>query len=182
MIRAARKMMAQLAVFGSLSLILLAASWQALHDPHSHGFYRFFAWEALLGIILLNASAWFRDPTSPFQIISWLMLFVSLILAINGFWMLKTAGRAVGGIENTTRLITEGVFRLIRHPLYASLLFLGWGAFFKQPSLPAAVLVVAASLLLLVTARVEETELLTRFGPAYAEYRRQSRMFIPYLF
>ncbi len=174
--------MVRLIVFGAFSLILLAVSWQALHDPRSHGFYRFFAWEALLGTILLNAPAWFRDPSSPLQIVSWLMLLVSIVLAVHGLWILKKAGKPVGSVENTTCLVTSGAYRLIRHPLYASLLCLGWGAFFKTPSLASGVLALAALIFLVATARVEETELLRRFGEFYSAYKRRTRMFIPYLF
>lgn len=30
--------------------------------------------------------------------------------------------------EKTTALVTTGIYRRIRHPLYGSLLFLAWGA------------------------------------------------------
>lgn len=43
-------------VLGTLCLVLL--SWRALRFPHSHGFYRFFAAEALLALIIVNAPAW----------------------------------------------------------------------------------------------------------------------------
>jgi hypothetical protein len=36
--------------------------------------------------------------------------------------------------EKTTQLVTTGVFKYIRHPLYSSLLLLAWGVFFKHPS------------------------------------------------
>lgn len=174
--------MAELGVFIALTFVLTAFSREALRDPRSHGFYRFFAWESLAGIIVLNAPAWFRDPLSALQLLSWLMLLISIVLAIHGFNMLKRKGNPAGSIENTTALITSGAYRLIRHPLYASLLWLGWGAFCKQPSLASTLLTLGLTGFLAATARVEEAELIRKFGSAYAEYRMHTKMFIPYVF
>ncbi len=35
--------------------------------------------------------------------------------------------------EKTTELVTTGIFKYIRHPLYSSLIFLTWGIYFKHP-------------------------------------------------
>jgi protein-S-isoprenylcysteine O-methyltransferase Ste14 len=153
-----------------------------LRDPHSHGFFRFFAFESILALILLNLEHWFRDPFSPLQIVSWLLLLSSLILAVHGFYLLRRIGRPEGGIENTTTLVRLGAYQYIRHPLYSSLLLLGWGAFLKNPSLLGGILVMATSAFLIATARVEEVECLRKFGAEYAGYMRTTRMFIPFVF
>ena len=86
------------------------------------------------------------------------------------------------GIEKTTRLVTTGIFKYIRHPLYSSLLLLAWGVFFKNPSWAACGLAVGATAFLLATARTEEAENVRYFGSAYQAYMRQTKMFIPYFF
>ena len=174
--------MLKLVVFAVVSVGLVFVSWPSLRDRRSHGFYRFFAWESLLTLILLNAEYWFQAPFSVPQIASWLLLLTSLVLAVHGFYLLRRIGRPEGKIENTTTLIRVGAYRYIRHPLYSSLLFLGWGAFLKHPSLPGGVLVLAASAFLVATARVEEGENLRKFGADYAAYVKTTRMFIPFLF
>ena len=40
--------------------------------------------------------------------------------------------KALFGFEKTTRLIDTGVYRHIRHPLYASLIYLTWGNLFQK--------------------------------------------------
>lgn len=78
--------------------------------------------------------------------------------------------------------MTTGVYRLIRHPMYSSLLLFAWGVFFKAPSWLAAILIAITTGCLIATARVEERENLRYFGPAYAAYMRRTRRFIPFLF
>lgn len=174
--------MFELVVFILLSIIIIWYSWPFLSQPRVHGFYRFFAFEAILGLLLLNLRGWFSDPFSALQIASWILLIASLFLVIHGFTLLRRIGQPQGPFEQTTQLVKEGVYRYIRHPLYASLLYLAWGAFFKSPSLLDGSLAAVASVFLYATARVEETENLVKFGEAYAEYIKETCMFIPYLF
>jgi protein-S-isoprenylcysteine O-methyltransferase Ste14 len=169
---------------------LAEVSRASLRHPRSHGFYRFFAWEAILALVLLNAERWFRNPFSWYQILSWLLLLVSLFLVIYGVIVIRQRGKPDAqrdetpmiGFEKTTVLVTDGAYRYIRHPLYSSLLFLAWGVFFKSPSWPGGLLALAATLLLVATARAEEAENARFFGPAYEEYRKRTKMFVPFLF
>ncbi len=161
------------------SLLIVAVSWTSLWNPTSHGFYRFFAFEAILALVAVNAAAWLQNPLSPLQIVSWLCLVGSLFLAGQGFWFLIQAGKPSGYFENTTQLVTSGPYRSIRHPLYGSLLLLAWGAFLKEVSLLSTILVLVASGALVATAKVEENANLRKFGEAYAEYTRRTKMFLP---
>jgi protein-S-isoprenylcysteine O-methyltransferase Ste14 len=174
--------MIQLVVFALASAGIVWFSRHSLRDPRSHGFFRFFAFESILALILLNVEHWFRDPFSTFQMASWLLLVVSLLLVIQGFYALRVIGRPRGYIENTTTLVRVGAYRYIRHPLYSSLLFLVWGAFLKDPSPLGGVLVVMATTALLATAKVEEGEVLAKFGADYAAYIKTTKMFVPFVF
>lgn len=174
--------MFKLIVFALVSVGIVSLSWTSLSDPRSHGFFRFFAFESILALILLNLKPWFRDPLSTLQIISWSLLLSSLLLAVHGFYLLYQIGRPKRGIEDTTTLVIQGAYHYIRHPLYSSLLLFGWGAFFKDPSLLGGVLVLATSAFLIATARVEETENLHKFGANYAAYMKTTKMLIPFLF
>jgi protein-S-isoprenylcysteine O-methyltransferase Ste14 len=172
----------QIFVFTAGTLLLLTFSWPHMRDRGDHGFYRFFAWVAILGVISLHLPYWFKDIFSLFQMISWTMLIGSIWLAILGFRLLRHIGQPKGEFENTTRLVTVGVYAVIRHPLYASLLLLGWGAFFKHPDPMGFMLAGFATLFLYLTARVEERENLVRFGEQYKTYMQETRMFVPNLF
>ena len=174
--------MAQLVIFIIVSAGIVYFSWPSLRDPRSHGFARFFAFESILALILLNAGHWFRDPFSLRQVVSWILLLASLVLAIHGFYLLRQVGKPKQGFESTTNLVMLGAYRYIRHPLYSSLLLLAAGAFLKNPSPLAGILLVVTLGSSTVTAKVEEAENLDKFGSEYAEYMQRSRMFVPFLF
>lgn len=162
----------------------------SLRNLRSHGFYRFFAWEAILVLVLMNVGYWFRDPFCLSQIVSWLLLTVSAWLVGYSLLLLRKLGEpsserkdpSLIGIEKTTKLVTVGIYRYIRHPIYSSLLFGAWGVFFKQPSIPSAALASVATFFLIMTARMEEAENIRFFGTDYQTYMKQSKMFVPFLF
>ena len=177
-------------VFLLATLAIAYLSRGSLARPRSHGFYRFFAWEAILALGLLNVDIWFRDPFSWHQLISWGLLVVSPFLVLHGVHLLRQRGKPTAqrddapllAFEKTTALVTEGAYRYIRHPLYSSLLFLAWGIFFKQPSWRGGLLAAAATLFLVATAKIEEAEDLRYFGAAYQDYMQRTKMFVPFLF
>jgi protein-S-isoprenylcysteine O-methyltransferase Ste14 len=182
--------MLKLIVFllGSLGLFILARN--ALKEHHLYAFPRFFAFEAILGLVVLNAGRWFVQPFAINQIISWLLLITSTLLAVLSFRILHSLGAPADNtqdsgkqsFEKTTRLVTLGPYRLIRHPLYASLLYLAWGIALKQISLVTILLGIIASLALILTAVYEERECLVKFGDEYVSYMRHTKRFIPFVF
>jgi protein-S-isoprenylcysteine O-methyltransferase Ste14 len=180
----------KLVVFFLSTVGLAYLSRASLAVPRSHGFYRFFAWEAILALALLNVDVWFRDPFAWHQLISWPLLIIAGFLAVHGVLLLKQIGKPdaqrddvpMVAFEKTTTLVTVGAYRHIRHPLYSSLLFLAWGVFFKAPSWLDGLLAVVATLFLVATAKVEEAEDVHFFGESYREYSQQTKMFIPFLF
>jgi protein-S-isoprenylcysteine O-methyltransferase Ste14 len=180
----------KLIIFVAASAMVVYISRFSLHNLRTHGFYRFFAWEAILILALLNVDYWFYKPFTLPQVISWPLLCIALYLVIHGFRLLRKIGRpddgrdgaSLIGVEKTTVLVTGGAYRYIRHPLYSSLLFLAWGIFFKSPTWIGAVLTVAAAAFLTATARIEESENLKYFGKTYGDYMKRTKMFVPFVF
>ena len=78
-------------------------------------------------------------------------------------------------------MVTSGVYRYIRHPLYCSLLLGIWGAFLKRPSPLAGAVAAAGSLFTVATAKVEERQNLSNFGAEYQMYRSRTKMFVPFI-
>lgn len=176
-------------VFLVASAGLVWLSWSSMRDIRSHGFYRFFAFEIIVILILLNIDYWFYEPFSFHQIVSWLLLIISLFLVTHGFQLLYKVGKpdnkrkdsSLIGIEKTTELVTVGAYSYIRHPIYSSGLFGIWGVFFKQPSLLGFSLAAVTTFFLTVTAKIEEAENISFFGDTYKSYMKKTKMFIPFV-
>ena len=181
------------ALFVVATLALAWVSRRSLREPASHGFPRFFAWVAIVALVLVNfrgLQAWFADPFSPRQIASWILLFGSLFLLVPAVALLRSRGRPgaearegepLYAFEKTKELVTTGVYAYVRHPMYASLLWLAWGVFLKRPSAPALALALVATGCLVLTARAEEAEDIAFFGQAYQEYMKRTRRFVPWV-
>lgn len=182
--------MNEIIAFLAGSAVLAWLSREAIRRPGRHGFYRFFAWEGILGLIVLNHEPWGEQPYSAHQLTSWLLMLTSLFLVIQGLRLLRRLGKAdhrrddaaLYEFERTTALVTTGIFAYIRHPMYASLLALTWGAFFQDPSWIGGAIAAASSYCLLLTAQADERECLAYFGDAYADYMKRTRRFIPGLY
>jgi methanethiol S-methyltransferase len=80
------------------------------------------------------------------------------------------------------RLVTQGIYRFIRHPQYTGFLLLTLGMLFEWATLPLLIMWPILIVLYYRLARREEADMAAEFGPAYAEYRARTGMFLPKLF
>jgi len=182
--------MIRLTLFFLGTIFFLVFSRRALLNLKVHGFYRFFVFEGILALVLINHPHWFQDPFSPLHCLSWLLLAASIFFVIQAVSLLKNRGGHAQrkeapenhAFENTVRVVDEGLYRYVRHPMYSSLLFLAWGAFCKHITPANTILIALITTFLLIAARIEENENIRFFGVAYTDYMRRSRMFIPWIF
>ena len=182
--------MVRVTIFAIVSAFFVYVSRKSLFRSHSHGFYRFFALESILALVLLNSLQWFKNPFSLQQLISWFLLLISIFLVVYGIYSLLVVGkpnqnRSDNGLfafEKTSSLVSVGAYKYIRHPLYSSLLFFVWGAFFKFPSWLGLLLTFFASFFLFFTAKSDEAECLEYFGKTYQIYMQSTKRFVPFLF
>jgi protein-S-isoprenylcysteine O-methyltransferase Ste14 len=169
-------------LFLVLSAVAAVASLHAWRTHQAYGGFRFLAFESLALLIAWNARRWFRAPFSIAQWISWFILAGSTALAASGVLVLRSVGRAQARLMEDTRFLARtGPYRYIRHPLYASLMFFGWGVVFKGGDLVSAVLALIATAFWIATARYEERFNRIRFGASYSEYARGTKMFVPFV-
>jgi len=79
--------------------------------------------------------------------------------------------------ERSSRLVTRGLYRWMRHPLYtAGLLFIWLTPVMSQNSL---VVIIAATIYIILGAFFEERKLIQEFGQAYEKYRTETPMLVP---
>jgi protein-S-isoprenylcysteine O-methyltransferase Ste14 len=80
------------------------------------------------------------------------------------------------------RLVQNGIYRRIRHPLYLSLLLVPAGIAMVFASLLAVPIFAASVLFVFDRIRKEERLLTNAFGPEFIEYRRRTWNLVPHLF
>lgn len=74
-------------------------------------------------------------------------------------------------------LVTHGVHRFVRHPLYTALFMVLWGRAFDEAALMTAVW---GSLYLVIGTRFEERKLRRIYGTAYETYSARTPRFVPW--
>lgn len=133
-----------------------------------------FEWPAIILVgVAGEILGWLRIPLSPYPNA------IGGVLFLTGWWLHLRCHRAHRqGHEDSSeieKIVTEGAYSWIRHPMYLSLVAmyfgvaLAWGIVWIL--LPAFVV----SLLTGLTAIVEEKHLLERFPDEYAEYMKTVR-------
>jgi protein-S-isoprenylcysteine O-methyltransferase Ste14 len=78
-------------------------------------------------------------------------------------------------------LVTSGPYRLVRHPIYTGILFAGIGTALAL-SWSVLFAVGLAGVYFIYSATVEERYLAGVFPDTYPEYRRSTKMLVPYIF
>lgn len=171
------------------TMFLSIVSLKSIRQPGTHGYYRFFAWEFMLILYVLNLPTWYDDIEAFHQIVAGIFFMISLFMILAGALQLRLFGKPDSKrddvpmlhFEKTTILVTTGIYQYIRHPIYGSLFFLCWGFFFKKPSFMGAVIASLASIFLMLTAFVEELECIRFFGNQYRDYMNRTKRLIPFI-
>jgi protein-S-isoprenylcysteine O-methyltransferase Ste14 len=85
-------------------------------------------------------------------------------------------------IQADHRLVTDGIYRLIRHPSYLGLIMstFGWALAFR--SIVGLLLAVLVIPILVARIRAEEALLLSHFGAEYEAYRARTWRMIPRIY
>ena len=142
----------------------------------------------LIGLIGAYVPAW-CDRTGFWIIdgdaVRWLGVALYAAGGALRLWPVFVLGRRFSGlvaIQPGHRLVTEGIYGVIRHPSYLGLLvnLLGWALAFRSV---IGVLLTALTVLILVgRIRSEEALLQSQFGPAYDAYRARTWRLVPGLY
>ena len=116
------------------------------------------------------------------DLVRWTGVALFAVGGIIRLWPVFTLGRRFSGlvaIQPGHKLVTTGIYRLIRHPSYFGLLLgaLGWALAFRSG---VGVILAALNLIPLVARMNAEEALLTsQFGAEYENYRARSSRLIP---
>jgi protein-S-isoprenylcysteine O-methyltransferase Ste14 len=74
---------------------------------------------------------------------------------------------------------TEGLLKIMRHPLYSASLLIIIGYFLFHPTYSSAISCSLLILYILIGIQLEERKLIQQFGDQYIEYKKNTPMLIP---
>lgn len=139
----------------------------------------------LLGLVLaaplFDRAAWGAPWSMASLAAGDVLIIAGIILGVGGLVRLGRNLTPFPRPKKDATLVEGGVYSVVRHPIYAGLVFaaLGWGLLWRSP----ATLAFAAGLLVFfdIKSRREELWLVEAF-PRYAEYRRRVKKLIPFVY
>lgn len=171
-------------------LIFWLAAARARHATATdtdRGSRRFLVIALWTGVLLTFVAAW-AVPSARIAGSGWPPLIVGLCLIWAGIglriWAIRTLGRffrTVVAIQQDHRLVTDGPYRLIRHPSYAGSVMSVTGIGLALGNWLSVVIGLAFTLIGFARRiTVEEDAMATRFGSDYTIYTRRTwRLFPP---
>lgn len=115
----------------------------------------------------------------PWRLLGIIPIAVGAGLAIVADSAFKKVGTTVSPLGETTTLVTTGMFRISRHPMYLGfVLFLLGTAMLLGTLTPFVVAAAFAVFIEVVFVRFEEGKMEDQFGEAWREYKRKVRRWI----
>jgi len=152
---------------GILELVLLTIAWLAFFLP--------LIW--VVAPVLASADY----PLRP------LPFFTGTLCLALGLWLFHRSHADLGTnwsitleVREKHRLVTQGLYRRIRHPMYMALLLYSAGQALVLPNYVAGPSYgVAMALLVALRVGVEERMMLEEFGKDYSEYMARTKRLVP---
>lgn len=132
--------------------------------------------------LLWQGSFWLRTPASWRLAASITFFTLAVLLSWTGARALGKHLRVEAAIGQDHELVRSGPYRILRHPIYTSMLcvLLGTGLLIASNGL----LVAGIAVFLIGTeirVHVEDALLGSRFGGAFEDYRRTVRAYVPFI-
>jgi protein-S-isoprenylcysteine O-methyltransferase Ste14 len=149
------------------------------------------AWVVVQAVLL---AAIFLAPAriGEFVIISeplaTIMVIMGLVIGVIGLLLIAAAGRDLGPALSVFprpvsggQLARDGVYRVVRHPMYSGVILsaLGWAVF--RNSVPAILLTLVLVVFFDRKAAQEEVWLAQKYA-GYATYKQRTRKLIPFIY
>lgn len=139
--------------------------------------------QSVLMLAVLGSGVFFR--TGEMRVVSLVGgLCLSFLGAVFGTTGVKALGRNRTPFpkpREDSALVQHGVYALVRHPLYTSVILVSFGWALAWGSVPALALACVEVVFFDAKARREERWLEEKF-PGYADYRRRVRRLVPWVY
>jgi len=157
--------------------------------PHLTGEYRWGDTGQLI-LLLLFLGVWITDSFifnySTFLrelVPDYIRIPVAGIVLICGWYLARDGMRRVFGTEREKpEVISDGVFRIVRHPIYTGALLFYLGAICITLSIASAAFWLLIVVFYYLISRYEERILTKTFGEDYSAYKKRTGMLFPRIF
>jgi protein-S-isoprenylcysteine O-methyltransferase Ste14 len=139
-------------------------------------FYFYLVFAAAFGLPTVSRQEFFDS-----EVVAWIGVLFCLAGVVGLAWSLVSFGRSfrVGiDTEQPDKLITTGIFRLSRNPIYVAFAFVLLGQFLIFPNAILLAYALAAAWLVHRQVLLEEQYLRTHYGQQYADYCRRVRRYL----
>lgn len=118
------------------------------------------------------------------EAIRWLGIGIGVLCVAGIYWLFSSIGSGITPVSATRRehkLVTNGIYRYVRHPLYTigSSLFISFGMMADNWFI--ILLGTLAFIVMAIRTPKEEANLIEKFGDEYSEYMKQTGRFLPKL-
>ena len=139
----------------------------------------------MAAMILMSLAAIFL---SVFKVIPYyplnplIMTAAGTILIVLGiaFWLLANLNSKITANVENNRIVTAGIYGVVRHPIYAAFLYAVTGFLLIADNLTLMILpVIYIAILTLTMMKTEEKWLFELYGDDYLKYAKEVKRFIP---
>ena len=147
---------------------------------------------ALPGLIIFSAglavSAWSfgkrqsLDLLSVHAIAGMALVVIGLIIRVCAASTLRRFYSSTLVIRSDHQLITHGIYRFVRHPIYLGVLVSVIGMPVAASSLYGLLIMLTLIPIILNRIRMEERMLIGEFGNAYRAYQRATKKLVPFIY
>jgi len=125
----------------------------------------------LLGVLLSKAGIMSMEAAWAFVMVT------SSIIIFLGLFMMSRGWSSIHSSRG--ELVTDGIYRYVRHPQYLGLIVITVGLLIQWPTVITVIMWPVLAVMYYRLAKKEEIEALEAFGERYEKYKQSTPMFMP---
>jgi protein-S-isoprenylcysteine O-methyltransferase Ste14 len=119
---------------------------------------------------------------SPMNVVGALIFIIGLVITVNAQMTLKRNYSGTLRIREGHQLITHGIYKYVRHPVYTGTLLRTFAIPIYTTSLLGFLFALVGIPLFIYRIGVEEQMLIEEFSDEYLEYTKATRKLFPYVY
>ncbi len=119
---------------------------------------------------------------SPMNVVGALIFIIGLVITVNAQMTLKRNYSSMLRIREGHQLITHGIYKYVRHPVYTGTLLRTFAIPIYTTSLLGFLFALVGIPLFIYRIGVEEKMLIEEYGDEYLKYMKATSKLIPYIY